>query len=287
MSILPTISLVMISIMFGGFSIGNYFFDIFAQEHIGTVIPNDMKELDEEFNTNTNTTDNTSNQTLAINNTSLVTPSDMQFTAESVFNTNSLIADKDATEVVVMIPNSKIIGQKFIPSNITIAPATTVIWINGQNTTNGIALYNEKGKELLSNSSIPFANATSYEFTHKGTYKFTSTSDPTVSGIINVVSAKTLPDIAQTNATTHTIGLFAAPASEKDYWNYHLNTIGFNVKSLYDYLLPNVTTTIEEADEDEKGTLYLFTQKLSKFSSVVDRVSVKLHNVEKQIADLD
>ncbi len=284
---LLTISLVIVSFALAGISIGNHLFATYAEEDIGTVVPNPaMQELDKEFNTNT--TETTSNQTSGINATSFISASDSQFTAESVFNTNSLVADKDVTEVVILMPDNKIIGKKFIPSNITIAPQTTVLWINGQNAVNGITLYDGKGTQIFSNSTIPFANATSYDFTHKGVYRFTSTADPSVNGTIQVVSAKKLADISQTNATTYTIGLLAAPAAEKEFWNFHLNKLGFNVKSIYDYPIPNVISSKDgESDEDQNATLYLYTQKLSKYSSIVDRVGVKLHNVEKQVAKLD
>lgn len=282
---LSTISLVMISVAIAGFSIGNNVFISFAQDDlegaIGTVIPNETYYGGQTI---TNITDNSSNTTSEVNATSA---SDSQFTAESIYNTNSLIADNDVTEVVVMIPDDKMIQKQFLPGKLTIAPETTVIWINGQNNPNGITLYNSEGKELLTNSTIPFANATSYEFNKKGVYSFTSTTDPSVNGTVTVVSPQSLMDITETNATTHTVGLFVAPTSEKEYWNYHLNTIGFNIKSIYDYPLATATTSSEIDEEEEgTGTLYLYTQKLSKFSSVVDRVSKKLHSAGVQIAKL-
>jgi len=220
-----------------------------------------------------------------------------QFDAQSVYTSNSIQTDADVTNLVILIPEQQTISRPFVPQDATIVEGTTVIWINGQkDTVHGIAVQNEEGEELFSNSSIPYRNGASFTFDEGGTYTYSDTQNPSVQGTINVIGPEDSQDIVETNSTTKTVGAFVVPTEEDDWWQIHLNSLGFNIKSSYDIGQGEGTVTNnaavtglgeEEAEEDtgdDSRTFYVYTQKLDKYGTVVYRVDTKIDALQEQIA---
>jgi plastocyanin len=219
-----------------------------------------------------------------------------QFDAQSVYTSNSIQTDADVTNLVILIPEQQTISRPFIPQDATIVEGTTVIWINGQkDTVHGIAVQNEEGEELFSNSSIPYRNGASFTFDEGGTYTYSDTQNPSVQGTINVIGSEDAQDIVETNSTTKTVGAFVVPSEEDDWWQIHLNSLGFNIKSSYDIQQGEeagnnnaaVTGLGEEESEEDTGddsrTFYVYTQKLDKYGTVVYRVDTKIDALQEQI----
>jgi hypothetical protein len=200
--------------------------------------------------------------------------------AKQIAATHSMKVDGDIKNLVILIPNPTLTDQKFLPMDATIVKGTKAIWVNGiSGTTQGIVLQDAKGgKTLLSNSSIPYRNATDYTFDKKGVYTFTSPQSPTAKGTITVVDKAGVPDDPLTNATQVTAGLFVVPAADKGYFDKHFSTLGYHKVG---------TTTIKKSagagTSGEDTLLYVYTQKLGKYPSVVDRTSIKLGFLQSKV----
>jgi len=201
--------------------------------------------------------------------------------AKQIAATHSMKLDADIKNLVILIPNPALTDQKFLPMDATIVKGTKAIWVNGiTGTTQGIVLQDAKnGKTLFSNSSIPYRNATDYIFDKKGVYTFTSTQSPTAKGTINVVDKGTLPDDPLTNATQVTAGLFVAPAGDKGYFDKHFSTLGYHMVD---------STKIKKSpgsggSSADDTLLYVYTQKLGKYESVVKRTSIKLGFLQSKV----
>jgi hypothetical protein len=200
--------------------------------------------------------------------------------AKQISTTHSMKVDADIKNLVILIPNPTLTDQKFLPMDATIVKGTKAIWVNGiSGTPQGIVLQDAKsGKTLLSNSSIPYRNATEYTFDKKGVYTFTSPQSLTAKGTINVVDKGGVPDDPLTNATQVTAGLFVVPAADKGYFDKHFSTLGYHKIS---------STTLKKSDgtgtSGEDTLLYVYSQKLGKYSSVVDRTSIKLGFLQSKV----
>lgn len=209
------------------------------------------------------------------------------YSAKQIFDSRSMTTDADVTNLVVLIPEKGLINSAFLPKDATIVEGTKVIWINGEkDTTPGIEVRDEKGKSLYSNSTIQFTNATSFTFDQKGTYTYINPSSPTDTGTIKVITKGKSVDNPSTNATTPTVGLFVAPKADREFWQKHLNSLGFNVADSYTFKNKNVnTSTGSETNDGDERILYVYTQKLDKDSSVIYRMATKINIAEKELND--
>ena len=95
-------------------------------------------------------------------------------------------------------------------------------------------------------------------------------------------------DILETNSTTPTVGVFAAPAEEDDYFQKHLNTLGFTIKSSYEFEKGGMRGSGEddEDDNDEDNNeriFYVYTQARDKYGTVVYRVDTKVNALETHL----
>lgn len=219
----------------------------------------------------------------------------LTYKAETIYDTGAVKADSDISNLVILMPEKKLINESFLPKDSTIVEGTTVFWYNGQKgTTHGIEVKDKDGETILTNSSIPFMNATKYQFDDAGKYSFSILNDSGVGskGTITVIKNADSVDNLSTNATTPTLGMLVAPAGEEDFWKKHLHSLGFNLVDSYKfkYSGTNGETSVDEgqASDDSKGKdhiLYVYTQKLDKDSTVVYRVGTKIKAVEDQLAD--
>jgi plastocyanin len=100
--------------------------------------------------------------------------SNSRLNAEAIYESNSVTADSDIEDLVIMIPDSSGDNgskwQGFLPGSATVVSGTNVTWINADvNMTHGITLSSgEDGQTVFSNSSIPYLNRTTYMFQQEG-----------------------------------------------------------------------------------------------------------------------
>lgn len=207
----------------------------------------------------------------------------LRFNAEDIAKTNSLALDSDIKNLVIMIPDTRLVTQGFLPVDATIVEGTKVIWYNADNSTqgriHGISLVQDSDNQvLLSNDTIPANNGVEYTFDSQGTYTFsdpTNTDPAAPSGKIVVVAPGNAPDNLSTNSTQATAGLFVVQAEDKDYFDTHFNTLGYHVED--SYMIPG--------PEGNDIQLYVYTQKSGKYSTILDRTAVKEQFVNDQIVE--
>ena len=209
-----------------------------------------------------------------------------RFNAGDIAQTNSMKADSDVHNLVILIPDTRLVTQGFLPVVATIVEGTKVIWSNGDNSEqspqgnlHGISLVQDSDNQvLLTNGSIPFGDAAEYTFDTAGTYTFSdpTNTDPTApKGKINVIAPANAPDNLSTNSTQATAGLFVVQADDKDYFDQHFNTLGYHVED--SYMIPS------ESGNDIQ--VYVYTQKSGKDSTIIDRTGLKSEFVDSHIGD--
>lgn len=209
-----------------------------------------------------------------------------RFSAADIAQTNSMKLDSDVENLVILIPDKRLVNQGFLPLDATIVEGTKVIWSNADNSTgtpqginHGISLVQDSDNQvLLTNGTIPFGNAAEYTFEAPGTYTFSdpTNTDPTApKGKINVISPANAPDNLSTNSTQATAGLFVVQADEKDYFDQHFNTLGYHVED--SYMIPG--------PEGNDIQVYVYTQKSAKDSTIIDRTALKSGFVDSHIGD--
>jgi plastocyanin len=207
----------------------------------------------------------------------------IRYNAAEIAQTNSMKADSDVHNLVILIPDTRLVTQGFLPLDATIVEGTKVIWSNGDNSaqgkTHGISLVQDSDNQvLLSNNTIPFGNASQYTFDTAGTYTFsdpTNTNPAAPKGKINVIAATNAPDNLSTNSTQATAGLFVIQADEKAYFDKHFNTLGYHIEDTY--MIPG--------PDGNNIQVYVYTQKSGKDSTIIDRTGLKSHFVNDHIGE--
>lgn len=201
--------------------------------------------------------------------------------AADIAQTNTLTLDSDVKNLVILMPDKRLVTQAFLPLDATIVEGTKVIWTNADDgTIRGISLQNNENMEvLLTNATIPYKNATEYTFDTQGTFTFNdpTNTDPTtnVTGTINVIAPANAPDNLSTNSTQSTAGLFVVQSEDKAYFDQHFNTLGYHIED--SYMIPG-----PDGNDIE---VYVYTQKSGKYETIVDRTGVKTDFVEAQIEE--
>jgi plastocyanin len=209
-----------------------------------------------------------------------------RLSAADIAQTNSMKLDSDVENLVILIPDKRLVNQGFLPLDATIVEGTKVIWSNADNSTgtpqginHGISLVQDSDNQvLLTNGTIPFGNAAQYTFEAPGTYTFsdpTNTDPAAPKGKINVIAPANAPDNLSTNSTQATAGLFVVQADEKPYFDQHFNTLGYHVED--SYMIPG--------PEGNDIQVYVYTQKSAKDSTIIDRTAVKSEFVDSHIGD--
>ena len=206
-----------------------------------------------------------------------------RFSANDIAQTNSMKLDSDVSNLIILMPDKRLVNQGFLPLDATIVEGTKVIWSNGDNSaqgkTRGISLVQDSDNQvLLSNNTIPFGNASQYTFDTAGTYTFsdpTNTDPAAPKGKINVIAPANAPDNLSTNSTQATAGLFVVQADEKAYFDKHFNTLGYHTEDTY--MIPS--------PDGNNIQVYVYTQKSGKDSTIIDRTGLKSHFVNDHIGD--
>jgi len=199
--------------------------------------------------------------------------------AADIAQTNSLNLDSDVKNLVILIPDKRLVTQDFLPLDATIVEGTKVIWVNGdKDGSHGISLEDSEMQPVFSNETIPYQNGTEYTFDTQGTFTF---SDPlnadssAPKGTINVISPANAPDNLSTNSTQATAGLFVVQEEDKDYFDMHFNTLGYHIEDSHTIPGP----------EGNDIQLYVYTQKSGKYSTLVDRTALKLQFIDAQVEE--
>jgi plastocyanin len=202
-----------------------------------------------------------------------------RLTAADIAQTNSLNLDSDVKNLVILIPDKRLITQGFLPLDATIVEGTKVIWVNGdKGGSHGISVENSEMQPVFSNETIPYQNGTEYTFDTQGTFTFSDplNSDSTApEGTINVIPSSNAPNNLSTNSTQATAGLFVVQAEDKDYFDNHFNTLGYHVED--SYMIPG--------PDGNDIQLYVYTQKSGKYSTIIDRTAIKLQFIDAQVQE--
>ena len=79
--------------------------------------------------------------------------------AADIAQTNSMKLDSDVKNLVILIPDKRLITQEFLPLDATIVEGTKVIWSNADKMNpHGISLVQDSDNQvLLSNDTIPIS----------------------------------------------------------------------------------------------------------------------------------
>jgi plastocyanin len=199
--------------------------------------------------------------------------------AADIAQTNTLKLDSDVKNLIILIPDKRLITQNFLPLDATIVEGTKVIWVNGdKGSAHGISLEDGEMQLVFSNETIPYQNGTEYTFDTQGTYTFSDpmNTDPSApKGTINAIAPQNAPDNLSTNSTQATAGLFVVQAEDKDYFDKHFNTLGYHVED--SYMIPGT-----EGNDIE---LYVYTQKSGKYPTIIDRTAIKVQFVDAQVEE--
>jgi plastocyanin len=206
-------------------------------------------------------------------------PSGPRLIVADIAQSNSLMLDSDVKNLVILISDKRLITQGFLPLDATIVEGTKVIWINGdKESPHGISLENSEMQPVFSNETISYQNGSEYTFDTQRTFTFSdllNTDSSAPKGTINVISPANAPDNLSTNSTQATAGLFVVQAEDKDYFDMHFNTLGYNVED--SYMIPG--------PEGNDIQLYVYTQKSGKYSTIIDRTAIKLQFIDAQIEE--
>lgn len=205
-----------------------------------------------------------------------------RFNAGDISQTNSLNLDSDVKNLVILIPDKRLVTQNFLPLDATIVEGTKVIWSNAdEGAIHGISLQDNDMEVLLTNATMPYKNGTEYTFDTQGTFTFydPTNTDPTtnVTGTINVIAPVNAPDNLSTNSTQATAGLFVVQAEDKAYFDQHFNILGYHVED--SHMIPG--------PDGNDIQVYVYTQKSGKYSTIVDLTAMKSDFVDAQIEEED
>ena len=229
--------------------------------------------------------------------------SNSQLNAEAIYESNSVTADSDVENLVILIPDSSIadysrgamaspIFHGFLPGSATIVSGTNVTWINADvNATHGIALsVSGGGGQIFEETSIPYQNGTSYMFDEEGEYTFTDPASG-MTGTITVVSEDDKDD-PLTNSSRPTVGLVAVPIFGELRFSSHLNRLGFNAVSSFSPeevgragtnttgATGGVNATSSGGAAEDRLVLYVWSQEESDSQTVINRFASKLRTLE-------
>lgn len=227
-------------------------------------------------------------ETIAVNNSN--------FDAQQVYETNSLTADSDVKTLVITIPdNAGLDGpwEGFLPSNATVAIDTTLVVLNADvNTTHTVTVSNaETGQSVT--RELPYQNTTGILLESPGEYMI-SDEEAQISGIVEVVEDSVLANDPITNASKPAVGLFIAPASVKSYFEAHLNRLGFNAVSSYNFSTGAAAQNISQLEtednnnpdssgQEEMMTLFVWMQEVAHPNTIDGRLASKVQTLEEAL----
>ncbi len=185
-----------------------------------------------------------------------VTPN---ISAESIFNTKTMILGNNVKNLVILIPNeghhaagedneARFLDQHFVPENAVVNTGTTVQWFNGDaghertidvKGPNGDTVFNT-GEIVDSQASNPFtfSNSGIYNYEAEGDPGVTMTGSVTVNNIQSpVTSSASLTSTTPSSNSSNfdTVGILMVPTQDIDQYISQITDAGITVDNTFDF----------------------------------------------------
>ena len=78
-----------------------------------------------------------------------------------------------------------------------------------------------------------------------------------------------------------TVGVFLAPPINEEWFDEHMNTLGYNIVSKYPFKQQQPVSFESTQNYNDKSTLlYVYTQKSGKYDTILARLALKTEDPE-------
>jgi len=215
-----------------------------------------------------------------------------QLDAQKIFESKSITVDSDVKTLVLTIPDNagtdKAAWAGFLPSNATVVAGTNVVVLNADvNVTHTVRMSGAN----QSIETIPYQNSSAFLLEEPGQYTFTDRAAQ-INATVNVVKDDSVSEDPVTNENRTAVGLLIVPSSAKSHYEPHLNTLGFNAVSSFNFTgaeHPQVTGTTTAGTSgnatagNEDMTLFVWTQQISHPHTLDGRLASKVRIAEDLI----
>jgi plastocyanin len=232
------------------------------------------------------------NATSTANTTSTVSTEGSQLDAQQIYETKSITTDLDVKTLVLTIPDNagtdRAAWEGFLPSNATVVSGTTVVVLNADvNATHTITMSGGEANE--STEAVPYQNLTAFLLNETGQYTFTDRATQ-INATVDVVENTSATDDPVTNEVRSAVGLFVAPSSAKSEFEGHLNNLGFNAVSTFNFSGTQDAATTGTASANASAgntttsgemTLFVWTQQVSHPNTLDGRLASKVRLLEE------
>jgi hypothetical protein len=224
-----------------------------------------------------------------------------QLDAQHIYETGSITADSDVKTLVITIPDNagteSSAWEGFLPSNATVVVGTNVVVLNADVNATYTITMSGAGENQSATQAVPYQNSTAFPLNETGEYTFTDRATQ-ISATVSVVENASTTDDPITNASRSAMGLFVAPSSAKSAFEGHLNNLGFNAVSTYNFsgtqnasaaetatanASGSATASADNATADSSGemTLFVWTQQVSHPNTIDGRLASKVRILEE------
>ena len=238
------------------------------------------------------------NATSQSNATTTASTNGSQLDGQHIYETGSMTADSDVKTLVITIPDNagadSSAWEGFLPSNATVAVGTNVVVLNADvNATHTITM--SGGENQSATQAVPYQNSTAFLLNETGEYTFTDQATQ-ISATVSVAENDSTDDPV-TNEFRSAVGLFVAPSSAKSSFEGHLNNLGFNAVSTYNFSGTQNTSAIATTTANASGsttasagnttagsgemTLFVWTQQVSHPNTIDGRLASKVRILEE------
>jgi hypothetical protein len=238
------------------------------------------------------------NATSQSNATITASTNGSQLDGQHIYETGSITADSDVKTLVITIPDNagadSSAWEGFLPSNATVAVGTNVVVLNADvNATHTITM---SGENQSATQAVPYQNSTAFPLNETGEYTFTDQATQ-ISATVRVVENASTTDDPITNASRSAVGLFVAPSGAKSAFEGHLNNLGFNAVSTYNFSGTQNASAAETTTTNASGsatastgnttagsgemTLFVWTQQVSHPNTIDGRLASKVRILEE------
>ncbi|HXV46503.1 MAG TPA: hypothetical protein VD736_07520 [Nitrososphaera sp.] len=228
------------------------------------------------------------------NATSTVSTEGSQLDAQQIYETKSITADSEVKTLVLTIPDNagtdRAAWEGFLPSNATVVSGTTVDVLNADvNATHTITMSGGEANE--STEAIPYQNSTPFLIDETGQHTFTDRATQ-INATVDVAENTSATDDPVTNEVRSAVGLFVTPSSAKSEYEGHLNNLGFNAVSTFNFswtedasvsetTTANASTGNTTTTGSGEMTLFVWTQQVSHPNTLDGRLASKVRLPEE------
>ena len=231
------------------------------------------------------------NATSQSNATTTASTNGSQLDGQHIYETGSITADSDVKTLVITIPDNagadSSAWEGFLPSNATVAVGTNVVVLNADvNATHTITM--SGGENQSATQAVPYQNSTAFLLNETGEYTFTDQATQ-ISATVSVAENDSTDDPV-TNEFRSAVGLFVAPSNAKSSFEGHLNNLGFNAVSTYNFSGTQNASAAETTTTNASGnaaagsgemTLFVWTQQVSHPNTIDGRLASKVRLLEE------